>query len=606
MAIPASILYCFGIPYFFWWIVRRYKKKKMLDDESIQRIIGWMHRPYKKGREWFLSVELLRKLILTSWIGFMARSCHYKLLMSQLVSFAFILLFFTISPYRSKRHFWLQAVSMIIPALGMSWALVGRAESAADAAKGGTGYDVYGLIIIHLLLIAPVIAGALFGLLATLWLLVKAALLRSADAIAFAAHQTAALAAHNKERLRRKTVTEKKKREEEKAKKDAEKAKMDAVLAAKYLAKKNKKKEKKKSRGKSKLKRAGKSRMKSKMRGKKRRRRPTQLGALANANGDAEPRRSNSSMKRRGTKKQIPSLSSVTEEEAAKEEGEGGSDFDSIDSFSTSSEDEVTHEHHHHHHHGRHHHRHHLLGGSAGETKPRRAPQHNLRLVMRTAAWAKRAKREVLRKPMSRPDSMQSAGGPSSSAGGGAGDAGDDGGSQGSSRSKPPNDVDEGKAKKKGGSRRHKSKRKQKKERAAQRRESRRKHQRQQRRWNSAIRSVVSGVHDDHAHHPEDAGRLHGEEAMTEARHLHEWSMAAAGARERAAQIAAGRRSRRGSTRSSTRSSGRRRRSSTASQGASADIALRRGSAARRGSVARLQGMIEAQKRRSSAGSNNA
>ena len=50
---------------------------------------------------------------------------------------------------------------MIIPALGMSWALVGRAESAADAAKGGTGYDVYGLIIIHLLLIAPATANCL-------------------------------------------------------------------------------------------------------------------------------------------------------------------------------------------------------------------------------------------------------------------------------------------------------------------------------------------------------------------------------------------------------------------------------------------------------------
>ena len=56
---------------------------------------------------------------------------------------------------------------------------------------------------------------------------------------------------------------------------------------------------------------------------------------------------------------------------------------------------------------------------------------------------------------------------------------------------------------------------------------------------------------------------------MTEARHLHEWSMAAAGARERAAQIAAGRRSRRGSKRSNSV----RRKSSTASQGASADIA---------------------------------
>ena len=102
-------------------------------------------------------------------------------------------------------------------------------------------------------------------------------------------------------------------------------------------------------------------------------------------------------------------------------------------------------------------------------------------------------------------------------------------------------DNDDGaKKKKKGGSRRQKSKRK-KEERAAhaaQRRESRRKHQRQQRRWNSAISSVVSGVHDDHVHHPDDAGHLHGEEAMTEARHLHEWSMAAIRGNRRSRAIA--------------------------------------------------------------------
>ena len=62
-----------GIPFFFFWIVRKYKKKKKMDDENVKRIIGWMHRPYKKGCEYWLSVELLRKLILTGCIGFMVR-----------------------------------------------------------------------------------------------------------------------------------------------------------------------------------------------------------------------------------------------------------------------------------------------------------------------------------------------------------------------------------------------------------------------------------------------------------------------------------------------------------------------------------------------------
>ena len=53
--------------------MRKYKKKKKMDDENVKRIIGWMHRPYKKGCEYWLSVELLRKLILTGCIGFMVR-----------------------------------------------------------------------------------------------------------------------------------------------------------------------------------------------------------------------------------------------------------------------------------------------------------------------------------------------------------------------------------------------------------------------------------------------------------------------------------------------------------------------------------------------------
>ena len=74
LAIPAIVFYCCGIPFFFYWIVRRYKKKKKMDDENIKRIIGWMHRPLRPGCEYFMSVELLRKLILTGCIGFMARS----------------------------------------------------------------------------------------------------------------------------------------------------------------------------------------------------------------------------------------------------------------------------------------------------------------------------------------------------------------------------------------------------------------------------------------------------------------------------------------------------------------------------------------------------
>ena len=198
----AVAVYCIGIPLGFFAAIRYYKRRGRLGDANVDRVIGWMHRPYREGHEAWISVELLRKLILTACIGFMARTCHYKLLMAQLVSFAFILLFFSVSPYRSRRHHWLQVVAMIIPALGMSWALVGRAESAEAADKGGTGYDVYGLVFVHSMLVVPLACVALFTLAATCWLLLKGLLHASADALAYAAHQAAALAAASAERER--------------------------------------------------------------------------------------------------------------------------------------------------------------------------------------------------------------------------------------------------------------------------------------------------------------------------------------------------------------------------------------------------------------------
>ena len=277
----------------------------------------------------------------------------------------------------------------------MSWALVGRAESSEAAALGGTGYDVYGLLVVHALLIAPVVGGSVFGLLATVWLLAKAALMRSADAIAFAAHQTAALAAHNKERRRRKTVAERKKKEEEKIAKDA-------VLAAKYLAKCRAKKDKKKKRRKQekikKIKSKSKRKLKAKSkRGKKRRRRATVVvkkskgGELATvseggASGawETESAKHRKEMAKRRSKKTM-------ERRRTKTDVLDDSDFDSIDSFSTSSEDEATHEHHHHHHHGRHH----LLGGTAGTAPRSRHNSHvrrQLLTAVRTMAWAHRAR----------------------------------------------------------------------------------------------------------------------------------------------------------------------------------------------------------------------
>ena len=80
LAAPAVLLYAVGIPLGFWLLVRRFKRLGKLDDPDVKRMIGWMYRPFREGKEYWLAVELIRKLILTACIGFMARSCHYKLL----------------------------------------------------------------------------------------------------------------------------------------------------------------------------------------------------------------------------------------------------------------------------------------------------------------------------------------------------------------------------------------------------------------------------------------------------------------------------------------------------------------------------------------------
>ena len=111
--------------------------------------------------------------------------------MSQLTAFAFLMAYLSVRPYIEAKHHWFQAIAMTIPGLGMSWALVGRAESETDAAKGGTGYDVYGLISVHLALIVPVFCRAIFAILSAIWMLVRAILKGGADAVAFAALKAA-------------------------------------------------------------------------------------------------------------------------------------------------------------------------------------------------------------------------------------------------------------------------------------------------------------------------------------------------------------------------------------------------------------------------------
>ena len=227
LAIPAAAVYALGVPLAFWWLVRYYRKKGQLDEPGVERMIGWMHRPFRSGAEWWLSVELIRKLVLTGCIGFLARSCHYKLLLAQLVAFAFLGVFLSVRPYRRSHHHWYGAISMCIPALGMSWALTGRAEKVAETSLEGAGYDTWGLLVVHVALLVPVVVHALFGFVSTIVLFVKALCRRSADKIAFAARQTAALAALKLAQRELKQLEREEKKQKKKVKRKKTKTVMD-------------------------------------------------------------------------------------------------------------------------------------------------------------------------------------------------------------------------------------------------------------------------------------------------------------------------------------------------------------------------------------------
>ena len=127
-------------------------------------------------------------------MGFLARSCHYKLVLAQLVAFAFLCAYLHIHPYKSARHHWLGALAMAIPALGVSWALAGKAESVERRNTNDDSYDTWGLLIVHLSIFVPIVLGFVFAVLSIIWHLVTAFLQKSADAIAYAAHEAAALA----------------------------------------------------------------------------------------------------------------------------------------------------------------------------------------------------------------------------------------------------------------------------------------------------------------------------------------------------------------------------------------------------------------------------
>ena len=91
-----AVFYSLGIPMLFFYLAHRFRHCIACSTEGERmrhRALGWMYESFRAGREWWLVAELLRVLLLTSAIGFLAESCWMKIFVANLISFVFLVVF---------------------------------------------------------------------------------------------------------------------------------------------------------------------------------------------------------------------------------------------------------------------------------------------------------------------------------------------------------------------------------------------------------------------------------------------------------------------------------------------------------------------------------
>ena len=123
-----------------------------------------MYEPYRDGKEWWLCVEMVRILLLSSCVGFLARSCYMKILAAQVIGLAFLILFVSHHPYRKSQHHTQQTIALLVPVVTMAWAFAGgweklhhetteQASPDGAGADDGAGYDVLAIVALHVALL---------------------------------------------------------------------------------------------------------------------------------------------------------------------------------------------------------------------------------------------------------------------------------------------------------------------------------------------------------------------------------------------------------------------------------------------------------------------
>jgi hypothetical protein len=93
LGLAAAVLYAVGIPALFVFLSHHYKRDGRRGDVVVVRALAWTYEPFRDGKEWWLGAEMARVLLLTSTVGFTARTCHYKILAALVIALFFLVLF---------------------------------------------------------------------------------------------------------------------------------------------------------------------------------------------------------------------------------------------------------------------------------------------------------------------------------------------------------------------------------------------------------------------------------------------------------------------------------------------------------------------------------
>ena len=57
---------------FFWFALNEQFKHTVKHDPDMNAMLGWLYFPFLHGKEYWFALEVLRTLILTSMVGFLA------------------------------------------------------------------------------------------------------------------------------------------------------------------------------------------------------------------------------------------------------------------------------------------------------------------------------------------------------------------------------------------------------------------------------------------------------------------------------------------------------------------------------------------------------